>query len=137
MMKPMKIFFFFPLAVLLFMTAADSGAFTQTAAPAKGTDNECQNAATTSAMRACENARYEGAQRELGVAYQTLLQRLDGEQKQKLGLAQQAWMRFRDTNAEFQASLAQGGTLAPLIKMATLTEMTRARTSELKKSTLP
>jgi uncharacterized protein YecT (DUF1311 family) len=48
--------------------------------------------------------------------------------------SQRAWLRFRDAAATFQASLVEGGTLAPLIKVASLTEMTNVRAAELKKS---
>jgi len=138
MMKRMRIFLLLRTAAMLCITTyVTAGLFAQNATRANPTDSECQQATTTSAMRACENARYNVAQRELDVAYQSLLQHLDGEQKQKLRIAQRAWIRFRDTSAEFQASLAQGGTLAPLIKIGTLTEMTKARTSELKKAALP
>jgi uncharacterized protein YecT (DUF1311 family) len=126
-----------PVAVLCITAGITAGLFAQNAAPANQADNDCQDAATTSAMRACENTRYDAAQRELNSAYQSLLQHLEYSQKQKLRAAQRAWLHFRDTNAEFQASLAQGGTLAPLIKIGTLTEMTQARASELKKATLP
>ena len=138
MMKRMRIFLLLRTAAMLCITTyVTAGLFAQNATPANPADSECQQATTTSAMRACENARYNVAQRELDVAYQSLLQHLDGEQKQKLRIAQRAWIRFRNTSAEFQASLAQGGTLAPLIKIGTLTEMTKARTSELKKAALP
>lgn len=134
----MRVLFpFRPLAMLCITAGITAPLFAQDIIPAKTADRECQQAATTSAMRACENARYNVAQRELGVAYRSLLQHLDGEQKQKLRVAQLAWIRFRDTNAEFQASLAEGGTLAPLIKIGSLTEMTKARTSELNKAALP
>jgi uncharacterized protein YecT (DUF1311 family) len=99
-------------------------------------NEDCRNASTTSAMRTCENARYDAAERELNTTYHILFQRLDNVQKQKLRIAQRAWLRFRDANADFQASLAQGGTLSPLLRTGTLTEMTKARTSELKQSTL-
>jgi uncharacterized protein YecT (DUF1311 family) len=88
-------------------------------------------------MRACENRRYADAQHELDTAYQDLLRHLDERQRQKLRVAERAWLRFRDTNAEFQASLAQGGTLGPLLKTGSLTEMTQARAMELKKAVLP
>ena len=83
-------------------------------------------------MRACENERYEAAQRELNSAYQGLLQQLDSTKKLKLRQSQRAWLRFRDANAAFQASIVEGGTLAPLIKIASLTEMTNARAADLK-----
>jgi uncharacterized protein YecT (DUF1311 family) len=62
------------------------------------------------------------------------LHQLDDAQRLKLRQSQRAWLRFRDTNAAFQAGLVEGGTLAPLIKVASLTEMTNARTAELKKA---
>ena len=126
-----------PAALLCITVGLTAGLIAQNAAPTNQAENECQHAATTSAMRACENARYDTAQRELDVAFQSLLQHLDDAQKRKLRVAQRAWLHFRDSNAEFQASLAEGGTLAPLIKVGSLTEMTRARTSELKKASLP
>jgi len=85
-------------------------------------------------MRACENARYELVQHELNAAYQSLLRHLDSRQRQKLRTAQNAWIRFRDANTAFESSLAQAGTLAPIIRIGSLTEMTKARVAELKKA---
>jgi len=97
----------------------------------------CENAVTTATMRTCEGLRYTTANRELDEAYQALMDRLDAGQKQKLRIAQRAWLRFRDANADFESSQAQGGTLAPLLRLGTLTEMTIARTNELKKDAAP
>lgn len=98
---------------------------------------ECDNAITTADMRACEASRYATAQRELNAAYEGMMTHLNSGQKEKLRLAQRAWLRFRDSNADFQASLVQGGTLAPLVRISVLTDMTKARTLELNKKTLP
>ena len=98
---------------------------------------DCQSAGTTSEMRECANASYEVAQRELDSAYQNLIAHLDSSQRLKLRVAQKAWLQYRDANAQFHFSLAQGGTLAPLIRTSVLTEMTQARASELKKASLP
>ena len=122
--------------ILMLMSMTAIGAASQQSSSTPPSANDCKNAATTSAMRVCENARYDFAQRELNAAYQSLLQHLDSGQKQKLRVAQGAWVRFRDANAAFESSLAQGGTLAPLIRIGSLTEMTRARVSELKKANL-
>jgi len=135
-MRSVALLFF---ASFFFASSITLGLFAQNGAlaPASPTRSDCQKAVTTSALRACENARYDAAEHELNTAYQSLLERLDSGQKQKLRATQRAWIRFRDTNAEFQSSLAQGGTLAPLIKIGTLTEMTSARAAELKKAALP
>ena len=133
----MKIAFLFRhLAILAVTAGVTAGLFAQNANPANQ-DKDCNGAATTSAMRSCENTRYDAAQLELNSVYQSLLKSLDGAQKERLRVAQRAWLRFRETNAEFQASLAQGGTLGPLIRIASLTEMTKARTAELKNVSLP
>jgi len=111
--------------------------FAQTAEEAKPGARGCENAVTTAAMRECEDSRYEIAQRELNAAYQRLIKTLDREHQQKLRLAERAWIRYRDSNADFQASLVQGGTLAPLVRITVLTDMTKARTQELSKTALP
>jgi uncharacterized protein YecT (DUF1311 family) len=124
------------VALFTFLILA-AGSFAQSTDRTNQTVQDCQQAASESAMRICENGRYDAAQRELNSAYQSLLQHLDIGQKEKLRLSQRAWLRFRTANADLQASLVQGGTLAPLIKVATLTEMTNARVSELKKALNP
>jgi|SRR5215469_16431728 len=114
-----------------------SGGLAQNSTPPAQPVGDCDNAVTTAAMHACEGKRYEAAQRELNSAYQALMGHLDAARKEKLRVAQRAWLRYRDANADFQASLTEGGTLAPLLKIGSLTEMTKARTAELKKEMTP
>jgi len=66
-----------------------------------------------------------------------LSKELNAGPREKLRVAQNAWVRFRDANADFQASLAEGGTMAPLLRIGTLVEMTEARTEELRKEPAP
>jgi uncharacterized protein YecT (DUF1311 family) len=94
---------------------------------------DCKDAATTAAMRTCENARYQKAEQDLNAAFNELMRELDADQKSKLRLAQSAWTRFREANADFEAATVRGGTLAPLLKVSTLADMTEARVAELKK----
>ena len=98
------------------------------------TGTDCKNATTTAAMRACENTRFQKAEQELNAVYKDLLKQLDAGRKEKLRVAQSAWLRFREANADFEADAARGGTLAPLIRMTVLADMTEARTAELKKA---
>jgi uncharacterized protein YecT (DUF1311 family) len=100
---------------------------------AEAADTGCKDATTTAAMRACENTRYEKSERELNAAYATLTKQLDPTQQEKLRRAQRAWLAFRDANAQFLAGAAQAGTLAPLIKVTALADMTEVRTKELEK----
>ena len=94
---------------------------------------DCKNAQTTADMRACENARYEKAEQELNMVYENLMQKLDSGQQEKLRVAQRAWLKFRDANADFMADAARGGTLEPLIRTSVLADMTAARAAELRK----
>ncbi len=98
------------------------------------TVTDCKKATTTAAMRACENARFLKAEQELNAVYKDLMKQLDDGQREKLRSAEDAWLRFREANADFQADAARGGTLAPLIKVTVLADMTEARTAELKKA---
>jgi uncharacterized protein YecT (DUF1311 family) len=127
----------FPSLRLVSLVCIAAALFAQ--APRQTAENAsgCENTVTIAAMRTCEASRYAAAQRELNAAYQGLMDRIDSGQKVKLRTTQRAWLRFRDANSDFQASLVQGGTLAPLIRISSLTEMTEARTEELRKQADP
>ena|ERR1019366_3125590 len=127
----------FPSLRLVVFVCTTVGLLAQTPKQSGQGAGGCENAVTTAAMRNCEASRYATAQQELDSAYRHLMKHLDGEQKQKLRITQRAWLRFRGANANFQASLVRGGTLAPLVRIGSLTEMTKARTEELKKEALP
>jgi uncharacterized protein YecT (DUF1311 family) len=123
----------FPLLRLVTLVCVAATFFAQAPRQTAEKASECENAVTTAAMRTCEASRYAAAQRELDAAYQGLMDHIDSGQKVKLRTTQRAWLRFRDANSDFQASLVQGGTLAPLIRIAALAEMTKTRTEELRK----
>jgi uncharacterized protein YecT (DUF1311 family) len=82
-------------------------------------------------MRACENSRYQQSDQQMQAVYAQLMKKIDRLQKEKLRQAQRAWVAFRDANADFLAGAARDGTLAPLIKISALADMTEARTKEL------
>ena len=96
-------------------------------------NRDCENAQTTAAMRECENSRFERADQKMNTAYQNLMSSLDEPGRAKLRRAQQAWIKFRDAEAAFRADAARGGTLAPLIKMSVLADMTESRSEQLSK----
>lgn len=94
----------------------------------------CSSETTTAGMRECENLRYERAQKDVDTVYAELMKKLDDAGRVKLRSAQTAWAQFRQAEAEFEADQARGGTLAPLIKITVMADLTEARVSELKKS---
>lgn len=95
-------------------------------------EKDCQDAVTTAEMRACANEQYKAADAELGRVYRQLASQLSGQRRDKLKAAQRAWITFRDKNADFAASVAEGGTLSPLLEVTELTAMTKQRTEQLK-----
>jgi hypothetical protein len=60
--------------------------------------------------------------------------KLDDEGKEKLKLAQRAWVQFRDAQADFDADKeARGGSMPPLIYNGTRKTLTDARIKELQR----
>src|SRR5579871_4869960 len=74
---------------------------------------------------------YQKADADLNKAYRKLIGSLDAGPKARLKTAQSAWIKFRDTEADFRASKAQGGTIYPMVHANYLTELTKRRTQEL------
>lgn len=94
----------------------------------------CENATSTAAMRECEIARLKRADAGMNAAYRSLQAKLDQRGKDKLRAAQQAWIRFRDAEADYQADAARDGTLAPLLAASVQADLTEARRRELEKA---
>ncbi len=96
------------------------------------TRESCDDAATTVAMLECLKQRHETADRELNQVYGQLRLKLSKSRQAKLKKAQRAWITFRDTTAEFEASEAAGGSLYPVVYRLTQAEMTENRVGELR-----
>jgi uncharacterized protein YecT (DUF1311 family) len=88
-------------------------------------------------MRACEQDRFDRAERNLQTIFNRLLDQEPPSTKVKLRAAEAAWLMYRKAEADFQADAAQGGTLAPLLRITTLADLTEARCANLQKSIHP
>jgi uncharacterized protein YecT (DUF1311 family) len=84
------------------------------------------------AMRNRENLRYERAEKDLDGALAGLMKQLDETGKLKLRTSQTAWLQFRQADADFEADMAGGGTIAPLINMTVMADLTEARVRNLR-----
>ena len=90
-------------------------------------------AQTQSEMNAQARADFERADAELNKTYKALLTRLsDAESKKKLEDSQRAWIAFRDAEASFAADQVRGGSAAPVLRYASMTESTEQRIKQLK-----
>jgi uncharacterized protein YecT (DUF1311 family) len=91
------------------------------------------HAQTQAAMNAEARADFKRADAELNKTYEAVLKKLpDDEGKQKLKQSQRAWLAFRDAEAAFAADEARGGSMAPTLRYATMTELTQQRIKQLK-----
>lgn len=71
------------------------------------------------------------ADKKLNEVYKKLVPTLSDSEKKNLIEAQQAWVRFRDSDARARAAENEGGSLYPLIYDGTRARTTEARTAEL------
>ncbi|MCC5646739.1 lysozyme inhibitor LprI family protein [Nostoc sp. CHAB 5824] len=91
----------------------------------------CNNPQTQIAINECAKLSYQNADKKLNQVYQQLLPTLERSSKQKLIAAQLAWIKFRDTNCEFERSRYEGGSIASSIYSSCLENTTKLRTQEL------
>ncbi|MEA5626851.1 lysozyme inhibitor LprI family protein [Nostoc sp. UHCC 0251] len=91
----------------------------------------CNNPQTQTAINECAKLSYQRADKKLNQVYQQLLPTLERSRKQKLIAAQLAWIKFRDTNCEFERSRYEGGSIAPTIYFGCLENTTKLRTQQL------
>lgn len=89
-------------------------------------------AQTTADMEKEAGAALEKADAELNKVYKELRETLSDEEKERLKEVQKLWITFRDKEAEFAASLYDGGTMAGLVKINTMTTATENRVQGLK-----
>ena len=97
------------------------------------TQDPCANAKTTPEMRDCAGKEYKQADAELNQVYKQLMSKLEDPGHQAaLKSAQQAWIKYRDTNCEYESYLNRGGTMYSVVNTGCLTRMTKERTTELR-----
>lgn len=90
-------------------------------------------AQTQADMNAQARAEFVQADAELNKTYEALLKKLpDAEGKEKLKQRQRAWLAFRDAEAAFASDQVRGGSMAPTIRYATMTELTLQRIKQPK-----
>jgi uncharacterized protein YecT (DUF1311 family) len=91
----------------------------------------CSKAATTVEMKYCSQLSYAAADKQLNQVYKQVQSTLKGEQKQLLTSGQQAWIKFRDNNCDFEVYLNRGGTGYEIFRNGCLERLTKQRTKDL------
>jgi uncharacterized protein YecT (DUF1311 family) len=70
----------------------------------------------------------------MNAAYRSVSAKLDERGQAKLRAAQEAWLKFRTAEADYEADAARDGTLAPLIAASVQADLTESRRKDLEKS---
>lgn len=96
----------------------------------------CITQANTLEINACAQEKFQAADKRLNAAYQVVLKQLDGggngpATKKALVDAQRKWVAFREADCKAQASVYQGGTIAPSVYMECMIAHADARTRAL------
>jgi uncharacterized protein YecT (DUF1311 family) len=93
---------------------------------------DCKNQKTQFDMNFCANQQARAADRKLNQAYQTLIRSYKGTRREsQLVAAQQAWIKFRDTNCAFTSAAYEGGSIQPMVYSNCIEKMTNDRTKQL------
>ena len=98
----------------------------------KPSKHPCDDAQTQFEMNQCARRESEAADAELNKVYNRLAAKLEDEQRAQLKAAELAWIKYRDTNCEFESAFYKGGTMRPMVHSYCLARMTNERTAELK-----
>lgn len=77
-------------------------------------------------------AEFKKADRDLNKLYPQVLAKLDEEGQARLKAAQRAWVAYRDAQADLEADMARGGTMAPLLRANSLAATTLERIEQLR-----
>jgi uncharacterized protein YecT (DUF1311 family) len=118
----------FTITVALCLLLALNGA-----ARAQTKKDPCANAQTQVEMNECQGREYKKADAALNAVYKQLMAKIDDEgERTSLKAAQQAWIKYRDVDCEFESYLNKGGTIYPLVYSGCLTALTQERTRHLR-----
>ena len=120
-----------PKTVLTILLLLSFGSVSTNAQKPKKSD-PCANPQSQAEMNQCAANDYIAADAVLNQVYQKLVAKLDEDEKAQLKEAQNAWLKYRDTNCDFVADQFKGGTMRPMIYAGCLADVTKKRTSELR-----
>ena len=98
----------------------------------QGGKHPCENAGSQFEATECSAREYKRADAELNRVYQQVMRQEDKDGQARLKTAQLAWIKFRDTECEYESGDYIGGTIQPMVENFCLTSVTNERTQQLK-----
>ncbi len=93
---------------------------------------ECDNPTTVREMVECENVRLRNSEREMGEVYGRLLDSADRQFAVDIRKAQEAWMRWREAEANLAARMAHDQEMGLLARKKAEAQMTEDRIRDLR-----
>jgi uncharacterized protein YecT (DUF1311 family) len=119
---------FVPTVVILFLLApAGLGA------PGQTEEDPCAPEAQRSTqLLACAERKFREATAELKRVREELYPDFEPRSRVKFRAAERAWLSYRKSNCETEASIYEGGTIQPLIQLRCMTRLTQERAGELR-----
>ena len=102
------------------------------AAQPQGGKHPCENAGSQVEATDCSAREYKKADAELNRVYQQVMKQEDKDGQARLKTAQLAWLKFRDTECEYESGQYIGGTIQPMVENFCLASVTDERTKQLK-----
>jgi len=107
-----------------------------TSARAQGKDDPCERAeksGVTVDLVECSSKKLAAADAELNKTYRQLIPKLNSKDwETKLRTAQQAWIKYRDANCDYESEFSGGGSATTFEYNFCLADMTTARTKQLR-----
>lgn len=94
---------------------------------------DCSAANSTTEIKYCSLKKYQSADEKLNQVYQKIIGSISGEQQKILITAQQAWIKFRDRNCNFETYRSRSGTGYEIFRNGCLERLTEQRTADLEK----
>ena len=89
-------------------------------------------AQTQAEMNEQAGVKFHHADAELNTLYRDLMKKVSTPGQAKLHAAQQAWLKFRDAECEFETAGTIGGSINPMVFSHCLTGLTLQRNQQLK-----
>lgn len=100
-------------------------------ATAHASHNSCENATTQAQINACSASDYAAEDSRLNSSYSSLQSLLTTSEKNKLKVAQRAWIDFRDKACQFDTRNSVGGSIHPTLLNSCLEGYTEQRRMQL------
>ncbi len=92
---------------------------------------DCGDLVTQAQINQCAFDMYDEADELLNQTYKQVMAKLDPNRQTALKKAQRAWIKYRDSHCESEASAVEGGSMYPTLQYSCMTSETKKRTEQL------